>query len=50
MKQAVVNLRTAWRLFRSEETIETAAALALVVATLGPVAWKIHKSRQGGGR
>jgi hypothetical protein len=43
--QAVANVRTAWRLFRSDDSAETVVALVLVAVTLGPPMWKM---RQGG--
>jgi hypothetical protein len=51
MGQRMENLRTAWRLFRSDSTGETAVAAVLVAVTVAPFAWYIWKlRRQGGGR
>lgn len=46
MKQAVVNVRRAWSLLKSDNRIETYAAVVLVVVTVGPLAYYVWKMKR----
>jgi hypothetical protein len=46
MKQQVRNLQESRRLLVSNDSLETAAAIALLLSTLGPVLWQLWQVYQ----
>lgn len=47
MQQRIRNLREAWGLLRSDDQMETVAALVILVWTLGPLAFAYYRLRRG---
>lgn len=46
MNYEIHALREAYRLFRSENQVETVLAVMLVAVVVGPVMWKYRKERE----
>jgi hypothetical protein len=46
MKQQIRNLQESRRLLASEDGLETVAAVALVLATVGPIVWQLWQVYQ----